>query len=26
VNENCIPLDELNTAQQLEIGVDICLS
>ena len=26
VNENRIPLDELNTAQQLEIGVDICLS
>lgn len=26
VNENWIPLDELNTAQQLEIGVDICLS
>ena len=26
VNQNWIPLDELNTAQQLEIGVDICLS
>lgn len=26
VSENWIPLDELNTAQQLEIGVDICLS
>ena len=26
VHENWIPLDELNTAQQLEIGVDICLS
>lgn len=26
VHENRIPLDELNTAQQLEIGVDICLS
>lgn len=26
VNENWIPLDELNTAQQLEIWVDICLS
>lgn len=26
VNDNWIPLDELNTAQQLEIGVDICLS
>lgn len=26
VNENRIPLDELNTAQQLEIGVDISLS
>lgn len=25
-HENRIPLDELNTAQQLEIGVDICLS
>ena len=26
VHENRISLDELNTAQQLEIGVDICLS
>lgn len=26
VHDNRIPLDELNTAQQLEIGVDICLS
>ena len=26
IHENRIPLDELNTAQQLEIGVDICLS
>lgn len=26
VHDSRIPLDELNTAQQLEIGVDICLS
>lgn len=26
IHDNRIPLDELNTAQQLEIGVDICLS